>query len=98
MSGIMACPCHLAMTLPLLAGLLAGTALGHSLTHNPGLVYTGATISFVGALALGYWFWFSPVCSARETNATCPHCEPAAADERSQEQAPLHEDQPAPRT
>jgi mercuric ion transport protein len=97
-SGIIACPCHLAVTLPLLAGLLAGTALGHFLTHNTGLVYTGAAIYFVGALVLGYWFWFSPVRSTRETNATCPRCGPAVADERSQEQGPLHEDQPAPGT
>jgi mercuric ion transport protein len=97
-SGIIACPCHLAVTLPLVAAPLAGTALGHFLIHNTGLVYTGATISLVGALALGFWFWFSPVRSTRETNAPCPRCGPAVADERSQEQAPLHKDQPAPRT
>ncbi len=50
-TGVLACPCHLVVTLPLLAGLLAGTALGNVLTHNTGLISTGAGISFVGALA-----------------------------------------------
>ncbi len=96
-TGVLACPCHLVVTLPLLAGLLAGTALGNFLTHNPGLVYTGAGIYFVGALALGSWFWLSPARGKREADAACSTCGPATSDERSPEQVPLQEDLPAPR-
>lgn len=96
-SGIMACPCHLVVTLPLLAGLLAGTALGSFLTTHTSLVYLGAGIYFVGALLLGYWCWFGPVRSTRERHATRSACGPAASDERSQEGAPLQEEPPAPR-
>ncbi len=68
--GFLACPCHLIITLPLLASLLAGTALGSFLAHNTGLVYTGADVYFVVALALGYWFLFGPkrptCCNIRE--------------------------------
>jgi mercuric ion transport protein len=59
-TGFLACPCHLIITLPLLISLLAGTALGSFLTHNTGLVTTFAGIYFVLALALGYWFLFGP--------------------------------------
>jgi mercuric ion transport protein len=96
-TGVLACPCHLVVTLPLLAGLLAGTALGNFLTHNTSLVYTGASIYFIGALALGYWFWFGPKRPKREVDAVCSTCGPATSDERSPEQVPLQEDLPAPR-
>ena len=52
-TGFLACPCHLIITLPLLLSLLAGTALGSFLSRNSGLVYTGACLYFVVALALG---------------------------------------------
>lgn len=55
-TGVLACPCQLVVTLPLLTGLLAGTALGSFLTHQTGLIYTVASIYFVGALALGTWY------------------------------------------
>ncbi len=95
-SGIIACPCHLAVTLPLLAGLLAGTALGQFLTHNTGFVYTGAAIYFVGALTLGYWFWFSPARGKREVDAACLTCAPGVSETRRPEPSPLQEDRPAP--
>ncbi len=96
-SGIIACPCHLAVTLPLLAGLLAGTALGHFLTHNTDLVYIGASIYFVGALTLGYWFWFSPARGKREVNAACSTCAPGASETLGPEPSSLQEDRLAPR-
>jgi mercuric ion transport protein len=37
-TGFLACPCHLIITLPLLISLLAGTALGSFLSRNTGLV------------------------------------------------------------
>ncbi len=96
-TGILACPCHLVVTLPLLAGLLAGTALGQFLTHNTGFVYTGAAIYFVGALTLGYWFWFSPARGKREVDAAYLTCAPGASETQVQEPSPLQEDRPAPR-
>src|SRR5947209_2671840 len=57
-TGILFCPCHLIITLPLLASLLAGTALGSFLAHNTGLIVTFASLYFLGALALGYWLLF----------------------------------------
>ena len=59
-TGFLACPCHLIITLPLLASLLAGTRLSSFLKQNTGLVTTFAGIYFVLALALGYWFLFGP--------------------------------------
>jgi hypothetical protein len=40
-TGFLACPCHLIITLPLLISLLAETALGSFLSRNTGLIYTG---------------------------------------------------------
>jgi hypothetical protein len=55
-TGVLSCPCQLVVTVPLLTGLLAGTALGSFLTHQTGLIYTAASIYFVGALTLGTWY------------------------------------------
>jgi len=86
-TGILACPCHLIITLPLLAGLLAGTALGSFLAHNTGLVYSVASIYFVLALALGYWFLFGKSRPSGKREEACPTCVPlepgARAPERS---------------
>src|SRR5207245_1642732 len=59
-TGILACPCHLIVTLPLLTSLLVGTRLSSFLKQNTGLVIIFAGIYFVLALALGYWLLFSP--------------------------------------
>jgi mercuric ion transport protein len=95
--GFLACPCHLIITLPLLASLLAGTALGSFLTHNTGLVYTGAGVYSVVALALGYWFLFGPKRPKRDLDATCPTYAPVAADTRVQERSPMPDDLAATR-
>jgi len=52
-TGFLACPCHLIIALPLLISLLAETRLSSFLSRNTGLVYTGAGLYFVVALALG---------------------------------------------
>ncbi len=96
-TGFLACPCHLIITLPLLASLLAGTALGSFLTHNTGLVYAFASIYFVVALALGYWFLFGQSSQIRDANAACPACPPVEAETRVQERSPMPDDLPAPR-
>ena len=96
-TGLLACPCHLIITLPLLISLLAGTALGSFLSHNTGLVYAGAGMYFVVALALGYWFLFGPKRPKRDAGVACPTCVPIEAETRVQEQPPMPEDLPAPR-
>lgn len=96
-TGFLACPCHLLITLPLLASLLAGTALGSSLTRNTGLVYAFASTYFVVALALGYWFWFGQKCPNQVVDATCPACAPVEAEPRVQERSTMPEDLPATR-
>jgi len=96
-TGFLACPCHLIITLPLLISLLAGTALGSFLSHNTGLVYTGAGIYFVVALALGYWFLFGRARPKREVDDARPTCVPVASDTHVQEQSSMPDDLPATR-
>ena len=86
-TGFLACPCHLIITLPLLLSGLSGTALGSFLSRNTGLVYTGAGLYFVVALALGYWFLIGKSRPSSTMERTCPTCVPlesgATAWERS---------------
>lgn len=96
-TGFLACPCHLIITLPLLASLLTGTALGGFLTHNTSLVYTGAAIYFVVALGLGYWFLFGSQRPKRDVDAVCPTCAPVTSDIRSREPSLIQENLPAQR-
>ncbi len=96
-TGFLACPCHLIFTLPLLISLLAGTAMGSFLSRNTGMVYTGAGIYFVVALALGAWFLFGRTRPNREMDAACPTCTPVASETHVQERSPMPEDLPATR-
>ncbi len=96
-TGLLACPCHLIVTVPLLISLLAGTALGSFLSRHTGLVYTGAGIYFVVALALGYWFLFGKSRPKRGVNAACPGCRPVEAETRVQKRSPIADELPAPR-
>jgi|GEM_PF-3887912 hypothetical protein len=52
-TGLLACPCHLVVTLPLVVALLGGTALGGWMAAHEGAITIGASIYFVGALAVG---------------------------------------------
>ncbi len=52
-TGFLACPCHLVVTLPLAVALLGGTALGGWIATHEGAIALGATLYFVGALAVG---------------------------------------------
>ena len=56
-TGFIACPCHLAITLPLVLGALGGTGLGAFLSDNQGLVYGVATGYFIVGLAGGLYLW-----------------------------------------
>jgi len=50
--ALIACPCHLILTLPLLLSLTAGTALGAFLEQHTWLLITVSTVVFVGGLYL----------------------------------------------
>ena len=54
-TGFIACPCHLVITLPIVLGLMAGTGAGAILAANTGLVYVIAGGYFVVALAGGWY-------------------------------------------
>ena len=54
-TGFIACPCHLVITLPIVIGLMAGTGAGAILAANTGLVYGIAGGYFVVALAGGWY-------------------------------------------
>ncbi len=54
-TGLVACPCHLVFTLPIILGLLAGTGVGAILGSNTGLVYGVAGTYFIIALASGWY-------------------------------------------
>ena len=49
-TGLLACPCHLPLMLPLAMGLIGGTALGAWVSSNMTLVYILSTAYFVVAL------------------------------------------------
>jgi mercuric ion transport protein len=50
-TALIACPCHLALTLPLAIALLGGTAFGAALAAHTGLLVALATAYFAVALA-----------------------------------------------
>ena len=54
-TSLIACPCHLVITLPIILGLLAGTGAGAILGANTGWVYTIAGGYFIVALAAGWY-------------------------------------------
>lgn len=63
--ALIACPCHLPLTLPLLLALTSGTAVGGWLTANQWLVWVASIVLFIGGLAL----------VVRWMNSTGAHCE-----------------------
>lgn len=67
-TGFIACPCHLPLTLALVLGALGGTGIGGFLADNRGLVYGVATGYFVAAVGAG-WFLLSRKRST--AGATC---------------------------
>jgi len=73
-TGFLACPCHLIVTLPLLASLLTGTALGSFLTRNTGLIFIFAGIYFIVALLLGYLLLFGPARRMSNIEGACLTC------------------------
>lgn len=53
-TALLACPCHLPLTLPLLLAVLGGGSLGTVLTANTGLIVAAGGLYFVGALVAGF--------------------------------------------
>ncbi len=54
--ALVACPCHLPLTFPLLLSFTAGTALGTWLQGKFGLLFGILTIIFVTGLGLAIWW------------------------------------------
>jgi hypothetical protein len=96
-TGILACPCHLVITLPLFLALFAGTAVGSFLTHNVALVYGGAALYFVVALILGMRFLLSPDRPQAEKEPACSTCEPVHVMQKRRMPPALQNDQPVGR-
>jgi hypothetical protein len=65
-TGVIACPCHLALTLPFLLAVFGGTTFGAFLSAHTGWVIALSTGYFLAAVGLGFW-WLSkpspPACS-----------------------------------
>ncbi len=97
-TGFLACPCHLIITLPLLASLLAGTALGSFLTRNTGLVFTSASVYFIVALALGAWFLFGSKRPSSKGEEACPTCVPLEPGARARERSTTSDEVSATRS
>lgn len=56
-TGFIACPCHLPLTLALVLGILGGTGIGGFLASNQGLVYGIATGYFFVGIGAGIYLW-----------------------------------------
>ena len=52
-TGVIACPCHFPITLPLLIGALGATGVGAALADHAGWVYVAGWAYFVTAVAVG---------------------------------------------
>ena len=92
-SGLVACPCHLVITLPLALSLLAGTAAGAWLATHQSLVFLVATVYFVVALGLGYWLWSAPSAPGKRAlqsvGNACPTCPPLGKPGEAPHDEPL---------
>ncbi len=54
-TGLVACPCHFPLTLPLILGLLGGTGIGSFMGANTSLVYGIAAGYFIVAIGVGWY-------------------------------------------
>lgn len=70
--ALIACPCHLPITLPLLITLTAGTAFGAWLENNTVTVGIISTVIFVGGLALAFKWMTGSSASASAVQPEAP--------------------------
>ena len=56
-TGFIACPCHLPLTVPLFLGVLGGTGVGSFVGTHAGLFYGLATGYLIAAVAVGIYLW-----------------------------------------
>ncbi len=54
-TGFVACPCHLPLTLPLIVGVLGGTGLGGFIGANTSWVYGIATGNYISGIGVGWY-------------------------------------------
>ncbi len=67
-TGLLACPCHLPLTLPLLLAVLGGTAAGAFLVAHTGWIAALSTGYFLAAMAFGFWSLSRPSRRVRRRN------------------------------
>lgn len=72
-TGFLACPCHLVLTLPLIAAVFGGTALGAIVAGHTEVVAALSTVYFAGGLSIGWWL-LSKRRKATTTDDACSTC------------------------
>lgn len=87
LSALVFCPCHL----PIYGALLAGTALGATLTDNSGLLFPVMALYFVGAVFLAVRWMTRPEAPAGGVAARLAAAEPKAVGGRADCCAPSTE-------
>jgi mercuric ion transport protein len=78
LTALVACPCHLPFTLPLLLALVGGTSLGAFLREQTGLVFLGALGYFLFGLAAAFWLLGRRAAGGGEAGASSACCPPAS--------------------
>jgi hypothetical protein len=71
MVALVACPCHLPLTLPVLLVLTSGTAVGGWLAANQGLVWLSSIVLFIGGLVLMVR-WMKPAAAGAQCEVPQP--------------------------
>jgi len=73
-TGFLACPCHLVLTLPLVLAILGGSTAGAFVAHNVNLITGVLTGYFLLALSLGFFLL------NRRIRRLLPDCETCDVD------------------
>jgi hypothetical protein len=65
-TALVARPCHLPLTLPIVLGLLGGTVFGAAITAHTGLLVVAATLYFVVALGAAFYLLYPSARGGKE--------------------------------